>query len=383
MIIKKYLAKEIYAHLFVVSGILALIFLSNQLVQFLGRATAGKLTGGMLLKIMVLEIPILLGFLLPVALYIAILLAYGRLYVDSEMTVLQACGLSQKQLLVYTQIFSLFIFILVLLMNFYLTPWLYQNKDKILAANPATIVINTLVPGRFKSFNDQNIIYVEGVDHATEEAQSIFFARREFVSIHKKVAGQDTTIKVPTWRVLAADKAYQMHSKTLQGDFVVAQNGIEYSGVPGQKNFRVIRFKEYGVRIPDTENIKTKINYSSLGFGDLWSAAFSNKKAMAELQWRISMPLSIPILVLLALPLCRVSPRLGRYRKLIPAVLLYTVYANMQFVARGWIENGTIPAYVGLWFLHGVLLIIALSLYVDKYQWRVYWQKLTFWNKKP
>ncbi|MBY0378730.1 MAG: LPS export ABC transporter permease LptF [Gammaproteobacteria bacterium] len=381
MIIKKYLAKEIYMHLAVVSGILVLIFLSNQLVQFLGRAAAGKLTGGMLLKIMALEVPILLGFLLPVALFIAILLAYGRLYVDSEMTVLQACGVSQKQLLAYTQTFAILVFIIVLIMNFYLTPNLYRDKDKIIATNPATIIINTLVPGRFKSFNDQNIIYVEGVDHTTQQAQNIFIAKREFVTVHKKVDGQDTTTKVPTWRVLSAEKAYQVQSKALQGSFVVAENGTEYNGIPGQRDFRVIHFKKYGARIPDTENIKTKVNYSSLSFGDLWGLAFNNKKAMAELQWRISMPLSVPILVLLALPLSRVNPRLGRYRKLIPAILLYTVYANMQFVARGWLEDGVIPAYIGLWFLHFVLLAIALSLYVDKYQWRQWSQRLQFWNK--
>lgn len=380
MIIKKYLAKEIYMHLGVVSGILVLIFLSTQLVQFLGRAAAGKLTGSMLLKIMALTVPILLGFLLPVALYIAILLAYGRLYVDSEMTVLQACGVSQKQLLGYTQLFAIPIFLITLVMNFYLTPTLYRDKDKIIATNPATIIINTLVPGRFKSFNDQ-IIYVEGVDHNTQQAQNIFIARRELVAVHKKIDGRDTTTKVPSWRILSADKAYQVQSKALEGSFVVAENGIEYSGIPGQRDFRVIHFKKYGARIPDVENIKTKVNYSSLGFGDLWSQALNNKKAMAELQWRISMPLSVPILVLLAVPLSRVNPRLGRYRKLIPAVLLYTVYANMQFVARGWLEDGIISSYIGLWFLHFVLLAIALSLYVDKYHWRQYWQRLQFWNK--
>ncbi len=380
MIIKKYLAKEIYAHLCVISGILVLIFLSNQIVQFLGRAAAGKLTGGMLLKIMALEVPILLGFLLPIGMFMAILLAYGRLYVDSEMTVLQACGVSQKQLLVYTQTFASVVFVVVLVMNFYITPSLIRDKDKILATNPATIILNTLVPGRFKSFNDQNVVYVENVEN--QKAQNIFIAKRDVMTLHKKINGEDRAIVVPIWRVLSADKAYQIQSKSLQGSFVVAENGIEYTGVPGERNFRVIHFKEYGARIPDSDTIKPKVSYGALSLTDLYAQIFTNKKAMAELQWRISMPLSIPILVLLALPLSRVNPRQGRYRKLVPAVLLYTVYANMQFVARGWLEDGTIPAYVGLWFLHIVLLLVALSLYVDKHRWQEIWKGLQFWNKK-
>jgi lipopolysaccharide export system permease protein len=381
VIIKKYLAKEIYAHLCVISGILVAIFLSNQIVLYLGRATAGKLTGGMLFKIMALEIPILLGFLLPIGLYIAILLAYGRLYVDSEMTVLQACGVSQKKLLTHTLTFASGVFLLVLVMNFYITPWLIRDKNKILATNPATIIINTLVPGRFKTLNDQNVVYVENVDNATQAAENIFIAKRETKTVHQKINGLDVATKVPVWRVLSADKAYQMQSKTLDGSFVVAEKGIEYSGVPGERNFRVVHFQQYGARIPDAGVIQTKMSYDSLALGDLWAQAFSNKKAMAELQWRISMPLSVPILVLLALPLSRVNPRQGRYRKLVPAVLLYTVYANMQFVARGWLEDGAIPSYIGLWFLHMVLLLIALSLYMGKHRWQKMWKRLQFWNK--
>ncbi len=386
MLIKKYLAKEVYANTCVISGILVLIFLSTQLVRFLGRAAAGKLTGLMLMKIMGLEIPILLGLLLPVGLYIGILMAYGRMYVDSEMTVLQACGLSQAQLLKYTQIFSILILGLTLFLNLYLTPLLLRDKDKILAANPASILIGTLVPGRFKTFGDQNVVYVEGMDHNINEANHIFVARREWMSPNSDAPGENKTektqAKVPIWRVLSAAKAYQTKNAEIKGDFIMAENGTEYSGIPGQGNFRVIHFKKYGVRVPDADSISPKKEFDSLPLSTLWDEAKTNLEAMAELQWRISLPLSVPILVLLAIPLSRVSPRQGRYRQLIPAILIYSIYANMQFVARSWLKNGTIPSYVGLWALHAIVLILALSLYIDPYRWRQYKAGLLFWKKR-
>ncbi len=382
MIIKRYLAKEVYTHLCVITGILVLIFLSNQLVRFLSRAAAGKLTGGMLLKIMALEIPILVGFLLPVGTYVAILLAYGRLYVDSEMTVLEACGVSQRQLLRYTQFFALAVFLVVLIMTFYITPWVMRDKNKILATNPASLIISTLVPGRFQTITDQNVVYVEDIDHNKAVAENIFIARLESMTVNENKNGQSVKVKVPIWRILSADKAYQMESNEYHGSFIVAENGMEYSGVPGQRNFRVVHFEKYGARIPSMmDTVKTKLKYDTLSTSQLLKEAFENKKAMAELQWRISIPLSIPILVLLAVPLSRVNPRQGRYRKLIPAILLYTIYANMQFVMRDWIEDGVISTYIGMWPLHLLLLLTACVFYIDKHQWQRYLQVFRFRNK--
>src|SRR6185312_11366482 len=101
-IIFQYLAKEVLLTLLALTSILLLIFMSNQLVIYLNRAASGIIPGMLVMKLMILELPQLLGLLLPLGFYFALLLAYGRLYAEYEMTVLKACGFSHGQLLKYS-----------------------------------------------------------------------------------------------------------------------------------------------------------------------------------------------------------------------------------------------------------------------------------------
>ena len=140
---------------------------------------------------------------------------------------------------------------------------------------------------------------------------------------------------------------------------MVATNGYRYYGVPGQKDFRVIKFSEYGAKL-NTATKDLKHQEESMSNAKLWKQRKKNPRALAELQWRISVPLSIPILILLAVPLSRVRPRQGRYAQLLPAILIYAIYANMLFVAKDWVGHEKVPAYVGMWWLHFSLLIVAL-----------------------
>ena len=102
VLIFRYLFKEIFITLVALTTILLFIFMSNQFVQYLNRAVGGQIPAVMLMKLMMLELPTLMGLLLPLGFYVAILVAYGRLYADSEMTVLQACGYGPTQLFWHT-----------------------------------------------------------------------------------------------------------------------------------------------------------------------------------------------------------------------------------------------------------------------------------------
>ncbi|MBY0378336.1 MAG: LptF/LptG family permease, partial [Gammaproteobacteria bacterium] len=123
-------------------------------------------------------------------------------------------------------------------------------------------------------------------------------------------------------------------------------------------------FDEYHARLGTVVNPQKHI-YASMTNRDLWKVRNSTPKATAEWQWRISVPLSIPILTLLAIPLSYVRPREGRYAKLLPAILVYAAYANMMFVARNWVESGKISSDWGMWWLHLLLLGLALALWFN------------------
>src|SRR5699024_3514490 len=91
-------------------------------------------------------------------------------------------------------------------------------------------------------------------------------------------------------------------------------------------------------------------------------------KLQSELQWRLSMPILVLVVTLIAVPLSRVSPRQGRFLKLLPAILMYMSYLALLIAARGGLDKGRIPAGLGLWPVHGVFALIGVLL--------VYWQPL-------
>ena len=87
-----------------------------------------------------------------------------------------------------------------------------------------------------------------------------------------------------------------------------------------------------------------------------------NKSYIAELQWRFATPISAPILVLLAIPLSWALPRAGRYGRLVPGFILFMIYHNGLEVSKRWVAEDVIPPEIGLWWVHALMLLLALIL---------------------
>jgi lipopolysaccharide export system permease protein len=82
----------------------------------------------------------------------------------------------------------------------------------------------------------------------------------------------------------------------------------------------------------------------------------------AELQWRIGVPLSTIILAIFAVPLSRSQPRSGRYGRLAVGLLVFIIYFNLLSAAKAWVEKGELDPALGLWWVHGLVLLAALML---------------------
>ena len=355
--IKRYLNRELLKTTCSITLILCMVFLSNQLIRLLGRVVAGKLGSSTLLKLLAVQFPYLLGLLLPIGLYLGILLVFSRLYVDQEMTVLQACGISQWQIFGMILPTSLGVMGLVALLVSSVNPQLLSLQTQLLQASPTRFMVDTLMPGRFYITHEgQQVYYVEELDHAAETAKWIFIAQQKRDDLRDPHTA-------PTWSVLSA-KTGQQHQDTQGNDYILAQNGYRYLGQAGQAKFQWIQFStlasflEGSLARPPLQDFAQASMSNTL----LWQSYTTNLQAVAELQWRIAIPLSVPILALIALGLSRIKPRQGRYSSLIPAILFYIVFANSMFISRSWLEAGHLSPSLGLWGVLGVALSIGMIL---------------------
>lgn len=359
MIIFRYLTKEVFQALFAVTFVLLLIFLSNQFVRYLSYAASGKIPANILLQLIGLEIPYLLAVLLPLGLYLGILLVFGKLYADNELRVMQAYGLSMQKLIKIIGIFSFFMMIVVMALTFWVNPLIASQKDKLIAKGILTQnVFDTLMPGRFQlSGDDKRVIYVERVTRNHKQAQNIFVAEQ------KKKPDDASEIEGNSWAVLSAASGYQARDPVTHDRFVVATDGYRYEGVPGRLDYKIIQFKKYAIRIPNQELRSQRQLEEAVPTITLWKQYHDSKNA-AELQWRISLPLSLLILSMLAIPLSHIRPRQSRYAHLLPAILIYVLYVNLLFVARDWMEHQYLPAGFGMWWVHGLFLLLIMTIMI-------------------
>lgn len=340
------------------TAVLLALLISNQFVQYLTQAASGRLPVSAVLELMSLQVPMLLGLMLPLGFYIGVLMGYGRAYADREITVLAACGLSKAKLLANTLIMALGVSFIVALLMFWVQPHVEWYKHHILQQALNSSPLEKLFPDQFQRFGDGKwVVYADRLSPDHKQLAGIFVAEQ----------GEKGSMNI-----LHAKTGYQQTDP--DGDnYIVFVDGERYTGVPGKVKFDLMNFKQYALKIPEFGGPITQ-KVQAMSTGKLW-AIRHQPEASAELQWRAVMPISVLLLALIGVSLSEVKPRQGRYAKLIPAVLIYIVYADLMFVARAWLRKGEIPNYLGMWWVHVLMLMIAAVLI-----WRfVGWQK--FWSK--
>jgi lipopolysaccharide export system permease protein len=359
-LIFRYLAKETYTTMLAVTSILVLIFMSHQFVHYLGDAAGGRLTPQAVLQMMCIQIPLLLGFMLPLGLFIGILLTYGRLYVDNEMTIFTACGISKFQILAMSLLLAVFVTALVTVIMFWVEPAMAKYRNEIIAKAAISSPIEKVSPGRFQLVGDW-ILYSEGISRDHQVMANVFAAQLPMVD--------KEGIGYPPLDVITAKQAFQKKSPTKE-TFIVLQSGHRYQGTPGRSKYQIANFGEYGVRLPNKiPDLGKQEEFMSLS--NLWKERKRSLIACAEIQWRIAMPISVVILTLFAVPLSEVKPRKGRFAQILPAIVIYIAYTDLLFLGRAWIEKAKISPLLGLWWIHVMLLLLAMIILYYKFPIRV------------
>jgi lipopolysaccharide export system permease protein len=349
VIIFRYLSKDILVSACAVCFALLMIFLSSRFVGLLADAAAGKYSVDVLFIMIGYRMPGFLQIILPLGFYIAILLAYGRLYMESEMVVLSACGMSQRQLMAVTMVPAAVVALFVALFSFWLSPLGSQNYARVLDEQRNRSDFESLNAGRFQSLGQGGTIsYVDQITNSRKRLDDVFIAR----------ASAD---KAGNMVVMAAYGEQIQHPEYNQR-YLVLHDGYRYEGQPGTADFRVTKFSTYGQYMPPVEVTGDYTNQTDAKTtGEL--IASNDRSLRAALQWRISLPVMVFVVALLAVPLSRTNPRQGRYMKMLPAILVFVFYFIFLSSLRGAMENGKWPIYPGLWAVHAAFLTLGLVLF--------------------
>ncbi len=347
MLIFRYLLKETLKSQLAVFFILMSIFITLRFVRILGDATDGNVPAELILGFITLYSPVLASLVLPISLFLGIMLAHGRMYVDSEMTVLKACGVSEWYVTRVTLFVSLLLACLTGAVTLYIAPLALEKEYQLEEEAASKSGLAAVIPGRFQETGGENnsIIFVHEIDTENESLVKVFMA-----------SPNEDTEKVHL--------VYSENGKIQQGasgeQLLVLQRGTQYEGSTAETNYQIVEFDEYSVSIEEPYSERQRRKVAAVPTLELLS--MDTIEAKAELQWRIAIPLALPFLVLIAVPMSAVDPRQGRFGKMLPALLLYLGYFLLLLASRRVMEDGKLPSFIGLWWVHIIMLIVGTGL---------------------
>lgn len=345
MLIFRYLTAEVLKSQIAVFLTLMTIFLSQKFVVILGDASEGSIPAKLILSMIALKLPQLASLLLPLSIFLGIILAYSRIYADSEMTVLKACGVSEWYVVRVTLVSSAGLALLAALLTMYLAPWASEQEYQLKEQAKADTGLSALRAGRFQETgNEKAVVFIHNIENGGKELNKVFVAQlpsSENDNLARLVyAQQGVVIEAANGEqklVLTDGKRYETDGRTR------ALNLTEFDGYSVQIREQAIEHKRRKLEAVPTSQLRT----------------INTVDSIAQWQWRLAIPLSIPLLTLLAVPLSAVNPRQGKFAKLVPAISLYLGYFILLNAAKFAIEDGKIPPSIGLWWIHLIVFFIG------------------------
>ncbi|MBT4081615.1 MAG: LPS export ABC transporter permease LptF [Gammaproteobacteria bacterium] len=344
--LERYLVIQVMWAWLLATPILLVLLMALRVTKIIEQVATGQIPLSYLWHLVWLKVPAYLGLVIPMTLFFAVILAFGRLYQSSEVTAFRAGGVDIFEASRGVRWFSGVIAVFVLLLVMFVTPWAQAEINRIYGEINAA---PSLPPaGRFKPISGPNerIFYAEEISVDQRELQGVFF----YEGLPKN-----------RFRLITAKYAEMYPDKNRYGKWLVMREGRQYSGRPGEVDMEIVNFESYGFLINLERTSSGEPKGRAIPFRDLWGS--DRLQYQAELQWRLSLPIMTVLLVLLAIPLSSTSPRGGKYGGMVPGVLLYLVFSNLFNIGYGWIERGQVQSWLGISWIYGVILLLVLLFY--------------------
>ncbi|SNX29245.1 lipopolysaccharide export system permease protein [Polynucleobacter meluiroseus] len=350
--------------------VLVTIMITTLVIRVLGFAANGAVSPEDTLVLIALATLGYMAVLLTVSLFVAVLIVLVRWYKDSEMIVWFASGLSITSLIGPILRFAAPLIVIIALLALFVWPWANRESTLISQRFQQRSDVAMVVAGQFKeSAKAERVFFIEDLDVQKNEVKNIFA----------------TEMKNGRVSVAVASTGY-MQNNADGGKSIVLHQGRRYEGLPAEPNFRILEFDDYTTDIRSKETLQPPPRDREKTVMELLddpNPATLNPNR-AELLWRVGLPLMALGLVLIAIPLAYVNPRLGNYTALFYAVLVYLIYSNLLNLTQNFVSQGKVSVFVGVWLIHLLAILMAIVLIRNRINPSLNWwrRQLPAWISK-
>ncbi len=351
-ILDKMIVFDLFKTVSAVLSVLVIIIVSRKFIKVLAQAIEGNISNEIVLALLGLKIVIAVGAFLPAAVFMAILMVIGRMYRDQEMAAVASAG--GGVFVIYRAVFFLILPLTLAAgaLSLVATPWAERETVSIMHEDQKRVDIKGIMPGQFSEYSHGDLVFYSEDVIDKRHLQNVFVQNRS--------NGRSAIVNAENGRL----------DQLPGGLYLIMQDGERIQGQAGDKNFIVETFSEYALRMEKNQS-QAPQNRDGVASDQLWRS--NELKDIAELQSRLSTPLAVLFLSLLAVPLAKISPRGGVYGSLVVAFAIYFIYGNLKRVSHSWVVNQVIPASLGYFWVYVLLLILTAALLVRLYgtKWMV------------
>ena len=342
MLLNRYLIREILVNLISVMFVLSVIFFSYSLTRLMTDAASGLYKMSEVLILNWFKLLISVEVLLPLALYFSIIFAMARLANSNELTILKSVGLSDLKLKKIVLVFGIFVSVVVGALSIYTRPWAYQHIYAMKERAQSSSEVERIKARQFYSLNDgKRVVYIEKITGPKNSLSDIFIRTKD---------GEDIQIITAPTGSIELLTTENIHTLTLNQANIFKQS-YESSDLIG-------KFQTLILQLQASSEIDVEYKAKAASTSTLVDEDSLYDKA--ELQWRLSTPISTIVLVLIALMLVDYRPRTSRFSKLPLAIASYAIYYNIMTVSKTWVEQGVL-SYV--WIPAVVIISVVLFIY--------------------
>ncbi len=346
MIFRRALLREFGNLALAVFATLFAITLTTQLIRLLGQAAIGDVLSEGVVALLAFSALNYLPVLLSLTLFITVLMTLSRSYRESEMVIWFGSGLSLLAWVRPVLLFASPLVALVALLSLLLSPWAIGKAEEYRRQMDLRDQASRVAPGVFReAAGADRVFFVEEIAGDQTNVQNVFIAQMQQGRLG----------------ITVSRRGYRESAEN--GDrFVVLLDGRRYEGIPGDLDFKVMDFQRYAMKVETRETPAEQASTKAMSTFALLQAR--GNPGLAELVWRLGLPISAMILALLAIPLSFVNPRASRSVNLLFALLTYMVYANLLSIVQAWVSQGRLAFTTGWWAVHaGMLGVLALLFY--------------------
>ncbi|WP_367104872.1 LPS export ABC transporter permease LptF [uncultured Psychrobacter sp.] len=392
MILRRYMTRQVASTTALVLGFLVVMMLGGRLIRYFGIAAEGRLDVSLLFTIIGYNLPYFLELILPLAFFIALMLVFGRLYIDQEMAVINASGVSRGKLARLITPLILALFVGEAALSIVGKPWGVRSSETIWQQQALTSAFDLIRPNEFISSGNYHL-YVGSLSDDKTQLQDVVLIQTEpkdkaanrttpeSIEIpadfsedlpNNPIATQVSSSPISTDTITLAKRAEQVET----GNSGVTQldlfQGRRYEVGAGSLKYNQVSFDRYRISLTESsQETVTEDNIETQAVGPLWQAATGSaqvssidaiRAAQGELGYRFALPWLMIIAPMLAVPLAQVRPRQGRWLRLFPSILLFVSCALGIISLKNAVSKGSVTVWAYAWLILGFM---ALALYLN------------------